>query len=115
MDRVTLWENLFSVLLLIMLIPAIWLSQTHAYLVLAKTAWMQEVEAAELRVVEDVTHGVAIPQTVQEAGRLFEVHLTQGPDSQSAACQDQSVALQAAGQPVQSIIIPKCGTGIFAS
>jgi len=115
MDLVTLWENLFAALILVMLIPAIWMSQTHAYLVLEKAVSMQQVEAAEVRVMEDVMHGSSIPQTVQEAGRVYEVHYAQVPDAQAAACQDQIVTLDLGASVVHTIVIPRCTRGIFAS
>ncbi|MDI9259882.1 hypothetical protein [Alicyclobacillus sendaiensis] len=111
----TLWENLFAVLMLAMLIPAIWMSQTHAYLVLEKAISLQSIEAAEIRVMEDVMHGGSVPQTVQEGGRVYTVHWTQVPDSQAAACQDQTVTLDAGGDPVPTLVIPTCTQGIFAS
>ncbi|WP_158306736.1 hypothetical protein [Alicyclobacillus acidocaldarius] len=110
-----LWENLFAALILVMLIPAIWLSQTHAYLVLEKVVSMQQIEAAEVRVMEDVMHGSSIPQSVQEAGRVYAVHCTQVPDAQAPACQDQMVTLDIGESAVQTIVIPTCTRGIFAS
>ncbi|MBF8378732.1 hypothetical protein IW967_12790 [Alicyclobacillus mali] len=111
----TLWENLFASLILALLVPAIWLSQTHAYLVLEKTLWMQRVEAGEIRVMEDVMHGSAIPQSVQEGGHVYGVRVTRKPDAQAPACQDQLVTLDDGESAAQTVILPLCTPGIFTS
>ena len=111
----TLWENLFAGLVLAILIPAIWLSQTHAYLTLQKTVGMQHLEAAEQRLVEDFLHGYPIPQTVEEAGNTYAVHLTDVPDAQAQACRDEIITLVANGGGMHTVTVPKCTNGIFAS
>ncbi|SIS63499.1 hypothetical protein SAMN05421799_10294 [Alicyclobacillus vulcanalis] len=110
----TLWENVFAVLVLVVIVPAIWMSQSHAYLVLQKTAVMQQIEAVETRLMEDVTHGSSIPQAVQEENQAYQILVAQAPDVGSTACVDQKITVVLQGRAVRTLVLPSCTRSIFS-